>query len=264
MVIFNSEKFGLRLLAMCVAIVVLLLFSGCGGYGHIPLASKQRNDDRADTVRVTLRWNPVPGAASYNVYWGKFPGVTRHNSYKIPDAANPIVITDLEPAVTYYFVVTVLSDAGESKESREMSFAGMGADGAIDFKDLFDEPAPAIAPSAEEPQKSPTAKSTSVVATGKKQARAQAPAAGRNIRHYSGKAQATIAWDNVSDAISYNIYWRNEPGVTKQNGKKIANVKNPHTMKNLVPGKTYYLVVTAVGKDRESTVSEEISYTVKK
>ena len=79
---------------------------------------------------------------------------------------------------------------------------------------------------------------------------------------FPGNAQATLAWDNVPEAISYNIYWRNLPGVTKQNGRKIANVKSPHTLKDLIPGKTYYLVVTAVSKSGESSISEEISHTV--
>ena len=260
---FNSTKSGQWLLAMSVAVTMILILCGCGGYGHIPLASKEAADDETGTVQVTLRWNPVPEAASYNVYWSKFPGVTRHNSYKIPDAANPIVITDLEPGVTYYFVVTAVVESGESRESREMSFAGMGADGEIDFKDLFDEPAPVVAPSAVKPAKTPTGKATGDATIKKKQSSARAPAEERKIAQYSGKAQATLAWDNVPDAIYYNIYWRDRPGVTKQNGKKIEKVSNPYTMKDLVPGKTYYLVVTAVGKDAESSVSEEIAYTVK-
>jgi hypothetical protein len=263
MVFFISAKLGLRLLTMSVAVAMILLLSGCGGYGHIPLASKKNIDEKTDTVQVTLQWNPVPGAASYNVYWSRFPGVTRHNSYKIPDAANPIAITDLEPAMTYYFVVTVVGDSGESKESREMSFAGMRADGVIDFKDLFEQPAPTFAPSAVKPEKSPAGKLTPVATRKKKQPSPQASVASPNIAQYSGKSQATLAWDNVPDAVSYNIYWRNQPGVTKQNGKKIENVNNPYTMKNLIPGKTYYLVVTAVSKDSESNLSEEISYTVK-
>ena len=68
---------------------------------------------------------------------------------------------------------------------------------------------------------------------------------------------------SFAGAIAYNIYWRNQPGVTKDNGQKIANVKNPHTLKDLLPGKAYFLVVTAVSKNGESRVSEEISYTAK-
>jgi len=70
-----------------------------------------------------------------------------------------------------------------------------------------------------------------------------------------------LQWNNVPDAASYNVYWSRFPGVTKHNGQKIANVKSPHTLKDLLPGKTYYLVVTAVSKSGESSVSEEISYT---
>jgi hypothetical protein len=43
------------------------------------------------------------------------------------------------------------------------------------------------------------------------------------------EGQATLSWDNVPNAVSYNIYWGSSPGVTKQNGKKIANATNPHT-----------------------------------
>ena len=260
MISFIPTKSSLRLLALPVAMVLLL--SGCGGYGHIPLASEKSTESSTDTVQVTLRWNDVPGAASYNVYWSKFPGVTRHNSYKIPDAANPISITDLEPAVTYYFIITVVGESGESRESREMSFAGMGADGTIDFKNLFDEPPATLAPTAVKPEKPAAGQATATAQ--KKQAPPGIPAAKKDIAHFAGKAQATLAWDNVPDAISYNIYWRDQPGVTRENGKKIENVKNPHTLKNLIPGKTYYLVVTAVGKDGESNVSEEISYSVNK
>lgn len=91
----------------------------------------------------------------------------------------------------------------------------------------------------------------------------QAPAATQKEAQSSGNAQATLTWDNVPDAISYNIYWRDQPGVTKHNGKKIVNVKNPYTLKGLISGKTYYLVVTAVSKTGESSISEEISHTVK-
>jgi hypothetical protein len=53
-------------------------------------------------------------------------------------------------------------------------------------------------------------------------------------------------------------------GVTKRNGTKISNVKNPHTITGLIRGETYYFVVTAVNESGESAVSESISYTVDK
>ena len=234
---------------MSVAVAMILLLAGCGEYGHIPLAGNQDTDETVDTVRVILQWNNVPDAASYNVYWSRFPGVTKHNGHKIPDAANPIAITDLAPDTIYYFVVTVVGEAGESQESKEMSFAGMGASGVVDFKDLFGQPSPLHLPPAVKQEKAQLSKPVPD-ATAKK-----VPSA--------ANAQATLTWDNVPGAIAYHIYWRNQPGVTKDNGQKIANVKNPHTLKDLLPGKTYYLVVTAVSKSGESSVSEEISYTAK-
>jgi hypothetical protein len=232
-----------------VAVAIALLLSGCGEYDHIPMAGQPNTYAKTDTVQVVLQWNPVPGAYAYNVYWRRFPGVTKHTGHKIPAAANPITITDLEPDTTYYFVVTAVGDGGESKESKEMAFAGMGATGLLDFKNLFEQPSalpPAGTVKPEDAQ--PVIPSTD--AAGQK-----APSRART--------QATIAWDNIPGATSYNIYWRSQPGVTKRNGQKIANVDNPHTLKDLVPGKTYYLVVTAVSPSGESSVSKEISFTAK-
>jgi hypothetical protein len=54
----------------------------------------------------------------------------------------------------------------------------------------------------------------------------------------------------------------NKPGVTKQNGTKIANVTNPYKIKDLKKGKEYYFIVTAVNQTGESKASEEFSFTV--
>ncbi len=71
----------------------------------------------------------------------------------------------------------------------------------------------------------------------------------------------TLAWDDVPNATSYNIYWSDKPGVTKKNGTKISNVKNPHKIKGLKKGKKYYFIVTAVNSSGESKESEELSFT---
>ena len=226
-----EARAGLVGLSIGLVVAVTLLLSGCAEYGHIPLAGQKSMDESTDTVQVILQWNHVPGADAYNVYWSRFPGVTKHTGHKIPDAANPITITELEPDTTYYFVVTTVGDAGESRESKEMAFAGMGATGLVDFENLFEQPA-ALQPTEAAHQE-------------------------------DAQPQATIAWDNVPGATAYNIYWRNQPGVTKQNGQKIANIKNPYTLEDLVPGKTYYLVVTAVSQSGESSISQEISFTAK-
>lgn len=244
-----AAKLGVYGLLIFFAVAMVLALFGCGEYGHIPLAGNQYTDEKVDTVRVILQWNNVPDAASYNVYWSRFAGVTKHNGHKIPDAANPIVITDLSPNTTYYFVVTTVGGTGESTESKEMSFAGMGTSGVVDFKDLFEQPTSSHLPPAVKQEEARPSR--------------PAPDATPEKAPSAANAQATLAWDDVPGAIAYNIYWRNQPGVTKDNGQKIANVKNPHTLKGLLSGKTYFLVVTAVSKNGESRVSEEISYTAK-
>ncbi len=177
--------------------------------------------------KATILWNEIPGATSYNVYVSRSPGVTKLSGFKISNATNPFAITQLEPGKTYYFVVTVVNELGESEESKELSYTAVANKiGLIYFKDLFDKSIQA--------HKSSTAE----------------------------KGTVTIAWPKVPNAISYNIYWNDSPWVTKHNGKKISNVKSPHTIKGLKRGTTYYFVVTAANAFRESQVSEEISFTV--
>ena len=73
--------------------------------------------------------------------------------------------------------------------------------------------------------------------------------------------EVTLSWNEVPNAISYNVYGSTSPGVTKRNGEKISNVKNPHTIKGLKPG-TYFFVVTAVNDLGESAESEEFSISI--
>jgi fibronectin type 3 domain-containing protein len=72
--------------------------------------------------QVTISWTNIANAASYNIYWSLYPGVTAATGYFISGATNPYTLTGLTDGTTYYFVVTdVNSDSSESSVSSEVS-----------------------------------------------------------------------------------------------------------------------------------------------
>jgi fibronectin type 3 domain-containing protein len=77
----------------------------------------------------------------------------------------------------------------------------------------------------------------------------------------AGDGKATLGWDGMPGATSYNLYVSESPGVNRQNGRKIPNVSNPHTLTGLTAGAVYYVVVTAVSPTGESAESSELSFT---
>jgi len=208
------------LLFLQLSIWMMMSLAGCGGSENILPASILTSSE------VTLAWEDVPGTAAYNVYLSMSPGVTVLNSYKISNATNPITITDLEPGTTYYFVVTVENDSGQSRKSKEISYTVVNTEGSIQFGDILSQSEPTVKASTPETR------------------------------------DVTLAWDDVPDATSYNIYWSDKPGVTKKNGSKIFNAKNPHKITGLKKGEKYYFAVTAVNATGESKESEEFSFTV--
>ena len=117
--------------------------SGCNQTSkNIPPASAMISGN------VTLLWNEIPGATSYNVYMSESPGVTKLSGDKISNVTNPVKITQLEPGKTYYFVVTVVNGSGESKESKEFLYTAVADKiGLIYWKNLSDSDSPVANPS---------------------------------------------------------------------------------------------------------------------
>ena len=204
------------------SIWVIVSLSGCN--------QTTKNIPLASTLvsgEATLLWNEIPGDSSYNIYVSRSPGVTKLSGFKIPNVTNPFKINQLELGRTYYFVVTVVNGSGEGEESRELSYTAVADKiGLIYFKDLFDK-------SIQD---------------------------NKSITDEIGWVK--ITWPEVPNAISYNIYWSDSPGVTKHNGIKISNVKSPHTIEGLKRGTTYYFVITAISEFGESEESEEMTTTI--
>lgn len=230
------------LLSLQLLVWTIMSLAGCGGSENIPPASILTSGD------VKLTWEDVSGKAVYNVYISKSPSVTVFNSYRFSNATNPITITDLKLGTTYYFIVTVEDDSGQTWKSKEISYTVVNTEGSIQFGDILSHSESNAAVSAFEnvPEASPSESKPTV--------KASTPET-RNI---------TLGWNDVPNATSYNIYWSDKPGVTKKNGTKISNVKNPHKITGLKKGGKYYFVVTAVNASGESKESEEISFIVGK
>jgi len=51
-------------------------------------------------------WPPVMNAASYNLYWGASPGVTKASGMKGANVMNPAIVKNLMNGTPYYFAVT--------------------------------------------------------------------------------------------------------------------------------------------------------------
>lgn len=198
-------------------------FVGCADTKVVP-ASKNADG------KVTLSWNNIPDAISYNIYFSRTAGITIWNSFKIPSASNPIAVIDLDLGKTYYFAITVIGKYGESSILSEKSYTVTDKAGLVNFGDLAKE-----SPKLE----------------------------GKVAKEQMPEGEATFLWDNVPNSVSYNIYYSDSPGVTKQNGQKIANVTSPYTIKGLKREKVYYFVITSVANFGESRESEELSITAK-
>jgi hypothetical protein len=71
-----------------------------------------------------------------------------------------------------------------------------------------------------------------------------------------------VTWEPVVGAASYNLYFSDTSGVTKQSGTRLENVTSPYRHSaGLVLERTYFYVVTAVGACGESAESGEDSAT---
>jgi uncharacterized protein YjdB len=72
-------------------------------------------------AQVTLSWQAVSGATSYNLYYSTTSGVTKTSGTKVAGVTSPYIQTGLANGTTYYYVVTAVNAGGESGASAQVS-----------------------------------------------------------------------------------------------------------------------------------------------
>lgn len=173
------------------------------------------------TNQVTISWDAVSSAASYNVYYSTSSGVTKSNGARITGAASPAVLTGLSAGSAYYCIVTAVNSSGESIASTQVAATTL----------------PAV------PTQTVPAAPANVTAVG------------------GSDQATISWWPAVSGAASYNIYWSTSTGVSKSNGTKIAGTSSPYVKTGLSAGTTYYFIVTANNSVGESAASIQATAT---
>lgn len=120
---------------------------GGGSGGSTPtLAAPANISAVANSHQVTITWDPVSGATSYNVYWNTTSGVTPSDN-KITGATSPYTHTDLSNVSTYYYVVTA-EGPGISASMSEIEAAAVA--GSFDSSaDIESDPSDEVSASPE-------------------------------------------------------------------------------------------------------------------
>ena len=110
-----------------------LVVAGCGGNSEVTAGLPQATANQPAGITtipapaavaavgginsVTLSWEPVAGADSYNIYWSENPGVTPATGTRISGATSPYRHAGLFVSRTYFYVVTAVNSSGESAAS---------------------------------------------------------------------------------------------------------------------------------------------------
>ncbi|MBN1961533.1 MAG: fibronectin type III domain-containing protein [Deltaproteobacteria bacterium] len=248
--------------------------------------------------KITLTWNTVSGANSYNLYWSKTAGVTT-SANQIAGVTLPYVHSSLDPGVTYFYAVSAVNSTAESALSAEASaipFAdpvynmqAVAGNGKVTISwdpvtwalgyNIYYSTTPTIGPASDRfgnvnspyehtPLPNGTTYYYAMTAYDANGEAAMSPVvfatpmlpAPSGVTATGQSRQTTISWDAVSGAVTYNLYWSTASGVSKSS-TQIADVTSPFIHLPLVNGVPIYYAITAVDANVESSLSQEVSAT---
>ncbi len=123
----------MRALRLAGAALLAVVFAACSNGGDSgPSGSALAAPSGVTTAvvngQVVVTWNPVAGATDYNIYMASQAGVTKLNHTTLTENMFHPDLTDrfdhpagLGANTTYYFVVTAVRGAEESRESCEVT-----------------------------------------------------------------------------------------------------------------------------------------------
>lgn len=107
---------------VCLLLACSMYGTHCGGdTPGIPPAPGNLVVATVTSTGLSISWDTVTNASSYNLYWSENQGVTVGSENKVENATNPYTHTALESGKTYYYIVTAVNSLGESAASDEVS-----------------------------------------------------------------------------------------------------------------------------------------------
>lgn len=128
---YDMKKLFRKFIAAASLAILAVSMSACSGDDDVvvvkpaaPTGVAATFDSITPSSALTLTWDPVPVAASYNVYYSTDPAFTLLSGTKITGATSPHVFTagTFSDNTTYYFAVTTVNSAGtESLASLKVS-----------------------------------------------------------------------------------------------------------------------------------------------
>ena len=170
--------------------------------------------DTVTETTVVLVWNAVDSATSYNVYMD--------TALVASVTDTTYTVEDLTSETTYSFTVTALADTLESVASNVVTVTTLAAEDPGEPEDPGDEPEEPIELDVPENVEANAISTSSII----------------------------ITWDNVENALSYNVY---------RNGELLDDIKNTsYTDKDLEYNTEYCYTVEAVNGKEKSEKSEEV------
>jgi arabinogalactan endo-1,4-beta-galactosidase len=108
-----------------VLVVAWVGMSGCPGKSDTNTPSTVPSPPSATATagykQVMLKWDSVPGATSYNLYWSLSAAISVATGTAILNVTSPYIQTDLVTGTPYYYIFTSTNNVGTSGVSAVVS-----------------------------------------------------------------------------------------------------------------------------------------------